>query len=121
MVPELLNIKQAVQRSERSERTIRRWLADGRLTPQREAGGHGTTVLIDAQELVMVASEMTPVPKKRSVKHDTKGVTEALRDHLHDTRRQRDAFEFELKGCRQELEELRGTLAQKQELSLIHI
>ena len=111
---ELINIKQAVLRTGRSERTIRRWLANGKLEPHEQKGKR-KKILVDAQALVMVAAEMMPLKKKDTVKHDTKGVTEALRDHLHDTRRQRDAFEFELKQCRQQLDELSGTLSQKQE------
>lgn len=111
---DMMTIKEAADFTGRGERTIRRWMAGDRLTVQRIEGDKRGKVLLSRQEVIDVASEMTPMPKKRSTKHDMKLVTEALRDHLDDTRRQRDAFDFELKGCRQELEELRRELTQKQ-------
>ena len=111
---DMLTVKEAAEISGRGERTIRRWMADKRLTVQRAEGDKRGTVLLSRQDVIDVASSLTPLPKKKPIKAACKEVVTVLRDHLDDAIHQRDEYQFQVKHLRVEIEDLRQVIDGKQ-------
>lgn len=117
---ERLNIKQAVKFTGRGERTLRKWLADGKLTTYRVEGDPRNKILIDKNELLMVAAEMTPLPKQRSKRQTAQVEIKALQSQLEaanallsEVRHQRDKYEVELTQANARVEDLHKELEGK--------
>lgn len=112
---ERITIKEAVKRIERSERTIRQWLKDGRMQTYRVEGDKRNTILIDKHELLMAAAEMTPPPKKNMLVHRSKGEFNALHHHLEATERRLEVSEQRLDKAELDARNLRAEVARLQE------
>lgn len=117
---ERITIKQAVKHVGRSERTIRKWLADGRMTTHRIEGDRRQTILIDTHELLTAAAEMTPLPKQRSKRQTAQVEIKALQSQLEaanallsEVRHQRDKYEVELTQANARVEDLHKELEGK--------
>ncbi len=129
---DLIGVPEAVRLSGRSARTIRRWIASGRLKDLRPPG-HDTTapVVIRAADLRALLTTESPIQRRtpgEAAADDRDHATGAtgraaeataaalrerigdLQDALEDVRRQRDNLFSEVAALRDELSETRRAL-----------
>lgn len=110
-----VTIKEAVKHVGRSERTIRKWLADERLTAHRVEGDRRKTVFIDTDELLMAAADMTSPPTMKPRLQGSKGEVAAIRQHLEATEKRLETSERRFDKAEQEGRELRAEVARLRE------
>jgi len=56
----LITIQDAAKRAERHASTIKRWIADKRLTPHKRGKGKTAPVMVEARELMALLADQTP-------------------------------------------------------------
>jgi len=113
---DLLTVKEAAVRAERSISTIKRWMRSGKLKKRRKGKGKTAPVYISSHELSMLTMDQTPARAANRATNQAPNQAQAelvdiLKEQIADLRRDKASLQDDMRTTRKLLDESRERIA----------